>query len=131
MKTNALQRSKKFLTDNGWQVAIVEKFLQKFGNMKFPRRVDVWGFGDLLACRHRIITTDGPRGLATEWREVNEIALIQCCPGASHAQHKEKILAIPERLTWKAAGGIVLLHSWSKKGPRGKMKRWTLREEQL
>lgn len=85
--------------------------------MKFPRRIDAFGIGDLLACKESFIAPN--------------IALVQCCPGASHAEHKYKILAIPEFETWKKAGGKVLLMSWAKQGPRGKRKTWTLREEEL
>jgi hypothetical protein len=121
MKTNATQRSLKYLRDAGWTVCIVEKFLPARGTMKFPRRIDAFGFGDLLACR--------------SWEEPRlhrkEIALIQSCPGASHAEHKEKILAIPEFQTWKNSGGQVILMSWAKKGARGERKLWTVRVETL
>ena len=119
MKTNAVQRSLKSLRENGWSCHIVERFLPARGTMKFPRRIDAFGIGDILAMRSPM------EGL------LGAIALVQCCPGASHAEHKEKILAIPELQIWKDAGGIVFLQSWSKKGPRGKVKRWELREEQL
>lgn len=123
-KTLATQRSLKSLRDNGWTACIVEKFLPARGDMKFPRRIDAFGFGDILACRP-------PTFIAGELLGEKGIALVQCCPGASHAEHKEKILAIPEFHKWKAAGGLVFLQSWAKQGPRGKAKRWTLREEVL
>jgi len=88
--------------------------------MKFPRRIDAFNIGDLLACNEMEVNK-GDAG----------IALVQCCPGASHAEHKTKILAIPEFQIWKAAGGRVLLMSWAKQGPRGKRKAWTVREEEL
>lgn len=116
MKTNATQKSLKYLRENGWSACVVERFLPARGTMKFPRRIDAFNIGDLLACR--------PFPDA-------EIALVQCCPGASHAEHKAKILAIPEFDTWKQSGGIVLLMSWAKQGQRGKRKIWTLREERL
>ena len=49
MKTNATQRSLKELRDRGYIVHIVEKYI-KHPNMAFGKRIDVWGFGDLLAC---------------------------------------------------------------------------------
>lgn len=95
--------------------------------MKFPRRIDAFNFGDLLACR-TVIDLDTNK-------VVGEIALIQTTgspsSGGWFAQHKAKILAVPEFQKWKEAGGIVLLHGWGKKGPRGKRKVWTLREETL
>lgn len=140
-KTLATQRSLKSLRDNGWSACIVEKFLPAREGMKFPRRIDAFGFGDILACRP---PTYGPcpschgelpclrcNGVGRICIGERGIALVQCCPGASHAEHKEKILAIPEFQKWKDAGGLVFLQSWAKKGPRGKTKRWTMREEEL
>jgi hypothetical protein len=119
VKTNAVQRSLKSLRENGWSCHIVEKFLPARGTMKFPRRIDAFGVGDILAMREPM------QGLG------GSIALVQCCPGASHAEHKDKILAIPEFYIWKKAGGRVFLQSWALKGARGERKRWTLREEEL
>jgi len=118
VKTRATQRSLELLRKNGWTVHIVEKYI-KHPNMAFGKRIDVYNFGDLLACRP---PTQGLPG---------SIALVQCCPGASHAEHKDKILGIPEFEIWKAAGGRVFLQSWAKKGARGEKKRWTMREEEL
>jgi hypothetical protein len=114
-----MQRSIKHLKENGWTVAIVEKW-KMFPGMKFGVRQDVWGFGDILACRQ----IPGIRNLAT-------IALVQTTDWTSVSKHREKILAIPEFARWKAAGGLVLLHGWGKRGPRGKRKVWTLKEETL
>lgn len=119
MKTNATQRSLGSLRENGWSCHIVEKYLPARGAMKFPRRIDAFNFGDILAMRPPMA---GLRG---------SIALVQCCPGASHAEHKDKILSIPEYYIWKKSGGRVFLQSWAKKGPRGERKHWTLREEEL
>jgi hypothetical protein len=119
VKTNATQRSLKSLRENGWTAHIVEKFLPARGTMKFPRRIDAFNFGDILVFREPIYALPGA------------IALVQCCPSASHAEHKAKILAIPEFYGWKKAGGRVFLQSWAKKGPRGARKTWQLREEEL
>lgn len=86
--------------------------------MKFGRRIDAYGFGDLLACRKY---PDDP----------GEIALVQTTTKAHMSAHKEKILAIPEFSKWKEAGGIVILHGWRKIGPRGKRKTWQVSEEVL
>jgi hypothetical protein len=130
-KTLATQRSLKSLSDNGWMCHIVEKFLPARGNMKFPRRIDAYGFGDILACKPLGEFGQAANAQTTDVARLAMIALVQCCPGTSHAEHKAKILNEPKFLRWKAAGGLVKLHSWSKKGPRGKAKRWTLREEDL
>jgi len=118
MKTRATQRSLAHLKKNGWSVCIVEKYI-KHPNMRFGRRIDAFGFGDLLAC-----ATDAETGEGM-------IALIQCTALSERQRHIEKILPIPEFEEWKKAGGIVLLHCWAKRGPRGKMKRWILKEESL
>jgi len=111
-----MQRSLKHLKDNGWTVAIVEKW-KKFPGMKIGVRQDVWGFGDILACR--------------SFSEPYQIALVQTTDHTSISKHRAKILAIPEFEKWKSAGGLVLLHGWAKRGPRGKRKVWTLKEEVL
>jgi hypothetical protein len=122
MKTLATQRSLKHLRKNGWQCAIVEKFLPKRGNMKFPRRIDVWNFGDILACNPTLFTSQ------------LKIALIQTFPLARWKDHAEKLAAIPELQVWKRCGGIVLLHGWwygPKDRIRGAKKTWQLREQEL
>ncbi len=54
---------------------------------------------------------------------------IQACAGSSHAARRDKILAEPRMLQWLQAGGRLELWSWSKRGPRGARKSWTLRAE--
>jgi len=122
------------LRKNGWTCHIVEKFLPARGSMKFPRRIDCFNIGDILACRPGVIVADYQ---LTEGSPISEmpgsIALIQCFPntGGNFAKHKAKILAIPELETWKAAGGRVFLQGWAKQGPRGEKKKWVMREEEL
>lgn len=123
MASKPCQRSLQHLRENGWTVAIVEKWIPPRGKMPFGVRQDVWGFGDLLACR--------PRKQIGPFYYDSAVALVQTTAASGHAAHKAKILAIPEFHQWKEAGGLVFLHSWGKKGPRGKRKVWTLREEQL
>lgn len=122
MKTNATQRTLKALRDNGWSAHVVEKWITIPNIPGGGKRIDAFGFGDILAMRP---PTDPPLLLK------GEIALVQCCPGASHAAHKEKMLAIPEYKIWKRAGGSVFLVSWAKRGARGEKKQWTMREEKL
>src|SRR5437016_10760365 len=121
MASKPTQRSLKHLRDNGWTVCIVEKFI-KHPNMPFGKRIDAFGIGDLLACRPSEWVEAGT------YRTPGRIALVQCC-STDFAKHKEKILGIPELEEWKDSGGIVLLHSWTKRGPRGKRKTYQLREE--
>lgn len=145
MKTHATQRSLKSLTDNGWTCHIVEKYIKHPG-MKFGRRIDAFGIGDILACRPNTWATceeckgEGKGLLCRPGCVLGKvlvghaaIALVQCFPdtGGGFAKHRDNINAIPELAIWKAAGGKVFLQGWAKKGPRGKVKRWTMREEEL
>jgi hypothetical protein len=128
MASKPVQRSLKFLRDNGWTVCIVEKWIPPRGSMKFGIRLDAFHIGDLLACRRTLKYVQPQTGETYDAPGV--IALVQCC-STDFAKHKEKILGIPEFATWKAAGGEVILHGWAKRGPRGKRKTYQLREEFL
>lgn len=123
MKTLATQRSLKKLRREGWQCAIVEKWLPARGGMKFGIRQDVWKFADILACREGC--PQDPE---------SEIALIQTFPMARWKDHAEKLAAIPELQYWKKCGGLVFMHGWAfkpKDGIRGAKKTWQVRVEQL
>jgi hypothetical protein len=124
MKTLATQRSLAFLRKNGWQCAIVEKW-QMRPQAKFGVRIDVWGFGDILACRR---TGDAVEG------HVSDIALVQTFPLSGWKDHWDKLIEIPELKFWQECGGLVFMHGWAfkpKDGVRGAKKVWTLREEVL
>lgn len=117
-KTLATQRTLKLFRDEGWNCAIVEKWLPARGEMKFGIRQDVWGFGDILACR--------PMD--------KEIALIQCFPdrgGTGFADHRAKTFDIPEAKTWLRSGGKIFLCGWRPKSKsdtgRGNW-RWKMEE---
>ena len=117
-KTKALQRSKEYLEDRGWQVAIIERWIPPRGSMKFGVRIDVWSVGDLLACNPK----------------THQIALIQCFPMARWKDHEAKCSVIPELWAWIKAGGEFYLHGWGlkpKDGVRGAKKTWQLREQVL
>lgn len=115
-KNSPVQRSLSHLRENGWTCCIVEKFLPARGTMKFPRRIDAYGIGDILACRPAM---DG---------HIAAIALVQSC-STDFAKHKAKIVAIPEFWIWKKAGGRVFLQSWIRKGKD--VRGYKLREEEL
>jgi hypothetical protein len=123
--SSPVQRSLAHLRKNGWTACVVEKWLPPRGTMKFGRRIDAYGFGDLLACR-RLANHFSDR---PPWQ--CEIALVQTTTKAHMAEHKAKILAIPEFHKWKEAGGIVLLMGWRKIGKRGQRKTWQVSEESL
>jgi hypothetical protein len=128
-KSKPVQRSLESLKRNGWTVAIVERHLPPRGldakgqPLKFGKTIDVFGFGDLLACRP---PWKGPRESYP-----GVIALVQCCAGSGLAAHRDKIYATKEFYTWRDSGGKVFLQSWSLKGPRGGDKLWALHEEVL
>ena len=122
-KTSPTQRSTKYLRDRGWIVARVEQRLH-MPKSPFPITKDAFGFGDLLAARPGRTFNFVPM-------PTGSIALVQVTSGSNHNVRKAKIAAEPLAAKWKEAGGVILLHSWAKKGPRGKRKTWTLREEIL
>lgn len=154
-KTNATARSLKRLRENGWIAWVVEKWIPPRGKMKFGIRQDVWGFGDILACRPEIFEacrvclaqgilpipaamgqhvpcrTCGASGKILIGTKL--IALVQCFPNTSgqFAAHRRKVLEIPEHKTWLEAGGKIFLQGWAKQGPRGQAKHWIMREEEL
>jgi hypothetical protein len=121
MRTSPTQRSLAYLRKNGWTACVVEKFLPARGGMPFPRRIDAFGFGDILACN--------PEKCNEGYEAV--IALVQTTTMSNMAAHRDKIQAIPEYRTWKDAGGMVILHGWRKIGPRGKRKTWQVAQEYL
>ena len=116
-------RSVRYLRERGWIVANVEKWIPQT-----KRRLDVFGFADLLAANAELpeLKLEG-----SVLHVPGTIALVQVTSGSNHDARKDKILAEPLAQKWKDAGGVILLHSWAKRGPRGKRKLWTLREETL
>lgn len=125
------RRTLERLRKEGWQVAIVEKYMKQ-EKMAFGRHFDVWGFGDLLACR------------PADDRLPAVTALVQVTSGSNHASRRNKMLgritpdmdekeiAEAKKIaaavkTWKACGNVVWLISWTK----NKDGRWTAKEEQI
>jgi len=98
----------KFLRSAGYQVRVVEKW-----NQWAKVRQDCFG-ADVLALK------------------IGEPVLaVQCTSGTHHADHKAKLEASGFIPLWKGAGAQIELWSWTKAGPRGKRKLWTLRREVL
>lgn len=107
---SVLPRSLKHFRDAGFIVHKTEHW-----NAFAKRRIDCFGFGDLLVA--------GPVfGL---------IALVQVTTTANLAARRKKAMAIPALRIWLASGGRFLLHGWSKRGPRGKRKRWELTQQEI
>ena len=107
-KSSPTQRSLAHLRESGWTVAKVEYWLAPA-----RRRIDVWHFGDLLACKP-------PDGKPT---------LIQTTSGnnVSSRLQKAKDFSGP-LIAWLLSGGALVVHGWAKRGARGEPKRCTLRE---
>ena len=119
-KTSPTQRSTKYLRDRGWIVARVEQRLH-MPKSPFPITKDAFGFGDLLAAH----------------ADIGRVALVQSTggQGGNFAARIRKIIDTPEiselAWSWIAAGGIILVHGWAKRGPRGERKKWTLAARQI
>lgn len=104
------QRTLKWLRNQGYTVAVVERW-----NPYAKVRQDLFGFIDLVAIR------------AGE----NGVLAVQCTSGANHALRRNKIAEIPLAQTWLDVGCRIQIISWSKRGPRGKRKEWTIRVEDV
>lgn len=98
------QRSLKLLRISGHAV-VVEKWVAPA-----RKRVDAFGFGDILWCGEKP-------------------TLVQTTTGSNLAARKTKILTEcrDAALAWLRCGGAVHLHGWSLSGPRGQRKVWSCR----
>lgn len=101
-------RSLAQLREWGCEAQVVERY-----NRFAKRRIDLFGVIDIVA----LYPTN--------------IVGIQACAGSSHAARMSKIRSEPRVAMWLAAGGRLQVWSWSKRGARGKRKKWTLRVEEV
>lgn len=108
------QRSLAKLRKEGYTAWIVEKWVPNSpAGFKGPiLRVDVWGFGDILAVKV------GEPGAT----------LIQTTSGSNVSARIHKIQGIAEAGIWLAAGNRIVVHGWAKRGARGDRKLWECRE---
>ena len=115
--TSATERTIALLKSRGGKV-----FKTEHWNPYAHIRQDLMGFCDMLYI-----------GKMTPQQSYPNIIAVQSTTGSGHAEHKRKILESDNYGPWRAAGGLVLLISWSKrKYKRGsKMYIWTPREEYL
>lgn len=104
-KTSPTQRALAHYRDQGFTCAIVERW-----NQYAKVRQDLFGCLDLVA----ILPSAGILG-------------IQATSGSNVSARVAKILAEPRAGIWLASGGRIHVIGFSKKGPRGKAKRWTPR----
>lgn len=97
-----MQRSKKYLEQQGYRVAITEHW------NSFARcRVDLFGVIDLLAMR------PGAPLLAIQTTSTSNLS----------ARLKKDPITVRQ---WLSTGAEFQFHGWSRQGARGKRKTWTL-----
>lgn len=107
MATSPTQRSLKHLRDAGTIAQVVEHW-QAFSR----RRIDLFAVIDIVAL-------DVANG-----RTVG----VQTTSGSCVSARVKKIFEEPRAKAWLLCGNRLLIHGWSKRGARGKVKRWTCRE---
>jgi hypothetical protein len=98
------------LRREGFIAAPVERWLADAG-----LRVDVWGFGDILAAHP----------------DVGMVLLVQATT-ADHAAHRlNKARSRPELALWLRAGGAFQVHGWTRRDGRWHVRRVALRPDDL
>lgn len=112
MTTSPTARTVAECRKRGWLVQNVEQTIRIPGGRTFKR--DLFGVIDLVA-----VTPDGILGIQAT------------ATSAHHAHRRTKVLAEPRLKRWLEAGGRFAIWSWSKRGERGKRKRWAVREEAI
>ncbi len=107
MPTSPTQRTLAECRKREWRACVVEKWIPQV-----RRRVDVFGFGDILAL-------DGNPGSL----------LIQATSTPHSANRVTKIREDCNAAAreWLQAGNRIEVWGWAKRGARGKRKLWTLR----
>ena len=110
MKNSPTQRATKFLRAANYTCAVTEHW-----NSFCHQRQDLFNFIDLLAMK------SGTIGLLA----------VQTTTGSNHAARREKILSLPAARLWVETGNRIWVLSWSKKGGRGKVKKWEPRIEEI
>ena len=135
-------RSIEYFRNRGCIVTKVEQVLPMPGR-PFPRRKDAFGFGDLLVAAPGLMSIFTNRGRGDGW-----IALIQVTSTGAFNAHVEKIRGYTSDKrdpkneekarecnlnahAWLDAGGRIFVHGWALRGPRGQVKRWTLRKGEM
>ena len=101
------QRSLAYLRKQGYVCQIVEHW-----NAFAKRRVDLFGVIDIVCLGGSILG-------------------VQTTTGDNLSKRVQKMLDEPNVISWLRAGGMLVAHGWSKKGPRGKAKRWAVREVRI
>lgn len=102
MPVSPAQRSLKYLRDQGYTVAITEKW-----NPHARVRQDLFGFVDLLAIRE------------------GQTLAVQTTSASNLSDRRKKVLAHENLPILRSAGWEVVIHAWRKNSK----KRWLVREE--
>lgn len=121
MSAVALQRSKKYLEDKGWHVAITEKW-----NQWAHIRQDLYGFADLVCVRH-----DSNGVWAVNACEDNGAVQAHCDKYINGYEDSKKGRQPPNPhlAVWLSANNRFSIFGWGKRSSdgRGSRKVWTLR----
>jgi hypothetical protein len=104
MPATPTARTLDLLRREGWLAAVVERY-----NAFAKVRVDLYGFGDVIACR--------PGG---------GVLLVQCTSASNHAARVSKAISLPALRTWLASGGLFSVWSWRKSKTR-----WLCRRQDI
>jgi hypothetical protein len=126
----------------GWQAQVVEKWIPHT-----RRRLDLFGVIDIVALIPGQELTGGlccvykrpydaksgeftceTCGVTNNWFP-GRIFGIQVTSGTNHSARIAKAKAEPRLTQWIESGGWFSVWSYAKRGPRGRAKRWVLREE--
>lgn len=95
------QRSLKKLRDEGFECDVVEKWIP------FARiRKDLFGFADILAYN--------------QYRTI----FVQTTTASNASARVKKIRSLPVHAIWLGSNREIHVHSWAKRGGRGKRKTW-------
>ncbi len=101
----------------GWPVCVVEKWVPQAGDWKRGKRIDAFGFGDLLVIApHGIMlvqTTTGGDGRGGGGMAARITKIRTECAANAHA--------------WLAAGGLIRVEGWTKRANG----RYDCREEEI
>jgi hypothetical protein len=107
--TSPAQRSLAQLRKQGYLAAVVERW-----NAFAGVRQDLFGFADILCVRG------------------SETLAVQTTTAKNVPARLKKLREIPAVGFWLLGGTRrLVVHGWAKRGPRGKRKRWELREVEI
>ena len=123
------QRSTHYLRKQGFIVCRVEQTLHMPGR-PWGNKKDAFGFRDLLAMSDEGIALVQVTSSDHVSHRVNKIRGVPTDLNDPKAVREAIDIAVNAR-AWQRAGGKIFVHGWAKRGPRGKRKVWTLREEIL